>query len=59
MNPQAPSNPPPTPEPTPSEGPPTYRSQDLFMGHGQVNILHKDMRYTLRETREGKLILTK
>lgn len=59
MNTPVPATPPNKPEPASPDAPPTYNSRELFLGHFQINILHKDMRYTLRETREGKLILTK
>jgi hemin uptake protein HemP len=34
-------------------------SEDLLQGKASVTLLHKGMRYTLRHTRQGKLILTK
>jgi hemin uptake protein HemP len=35
------------------------RSEDLLQGKDSVTLLHKGMCYTLRHTRQGKLILTK
>ena len=34
-------------------------SQDLFQGHRELVIVHRDQEYRLRITRTGKLILTK
>jgi hemin uptake protein HemP len=34
-------------------------SEDLLQGKDSVTLLHKGMCYTLRHTRQGKLILTK
>ncbi len=38
---------------------PVYPSQRLFQGGNVVWIEHEGERYTLRRTRQGKLILTK
>jgi hemin uptake protein HemP len=34
-------------------------SVELFQGHGELIILHRNEEYRLRITRAGKLILTK
>jgi len=34
-------------------------SGELFQGHGELIILHRNEEYRLRITRAGKLILTK
>jgi hemin uptake protein HemP len=38
---------------------PVVDSQDLFRGGKQLMILHAGQVYTLRQTRDNKLILTK
>jgi hemin uptake protein HemP len=38
---------------------PVIDSQDLFRGGKQLMILHAGQVYTLRQTRDNKLILTK
>ncbi len=38
---------------------PVIDSQDLFRGGRQLMILHAGQVYTLRQTRDNKLILTK
>jgi hemin uptake protein HemP len=38
---------------------PGYASADLFRGRDRLSIEHNGERYTLRITRQGKLILTK
>lgn len=43
----------------PPAGNPVYPSQRLFQGGNTVWIDHEGERYTLRRTRQGKLILTK
>jgi hemin uptake protein HemP len=43
----------------PSQAPPTFSSGRLFGGAQVVFIEHAGQRYTLRITRENKLILTK
>ncbi len=44
----------------PRNDPPTLvRSEDLFAADNVVEILHNGMIYTLRITRQGKLLLTK
>ena len=43
-----------TPQP-----PPTLSSQQLLQGRNEVVIVHANQSYTLRLTRQGKLILTK
>jgi hemin uptake protein HemP len=35
------------------------RSEDLLQGQAYVTLVHHGMRYILRQTRQGKLILTK
>ncbi len=47
-----------TPAATPGANP-VYPSQRLFQGGNVVWIEHEGERYTLRRTRQGKLILTK
>ena len=37
----------------------TLQSEDLFGGAKTLNIDHQGMTYTLRITRQGKLLLTK
>lgn len=39
--------------------PPRVESIDLMRGGSQVHILHAGQTYTLRRTKENKLILTK
>ncbi len=39
--------------------PQALRSEDLLQGQVCVPVLHHGMRYLLRQTRQGKLILTK
>lgn len=39
--------------------PDVIRSEDLFDGTSTITILHQGMSYTLRITRQGKLLLTK
>jgi len=34
-------------------------SDELFQGHGELIIMHRNEEYRLRITRAGKLILTK
>ncbi|MFN0019956.1 MAG: hemin uptake protein HemP [Pirellulaceae bacterium] len=47
-------------DPIPSTGPPhIYQSEELFRGRREVWIEHGDVRYRLRITTAGKLILTK
>jgi hemin uptake protein HemP len=36
-----------------------FTTQDLFAGSKEIEILHRDSRYRLRQTSSGKLILTK
>ncbi|MCX8145422.1 MAG: hemin uptake protein HemP [Azovibrio sp.] len=53
---------PPTSAPTPTSTPTYFRldTRQLFQnGLRQVEIVHGDVRYCLRLTRENKLILTK
>lgn len=45
--------------PPPRTALPEYRSEELLKSSGQAAILHRGQRYTLRETRAGKLILYK
>jgi hemin uptake protein HemP len=57
-----PSKPEPTPPPPrkpPPDTPPTAESRTLFGGSRLVLIVHEGTTYTLRQTRQGKLILTK
>lgn len=49
---------PPAPS-APRAGSPVYLSQRLFQGANLVWIDHEGELYTLRRTRQGKLILTK
>ncbi len=44
---------------TGTAAPPRYTSQTLFQGAATLEIEHEGERYTLRRTRQGKLILTK
>lgn len=37
----------------------TISSEELFAGHSEVVIVHRDVSYRLRVTRQDKLILTK
>ena len=37
----------------------TLSSRDLLGGHRDMTIIHRGKAYCLRETRQGKLILTK
>jgi hemin uptake protein HemP len=39
--------------------PQPLRSEDLLQGQAYVTLVHHGMRYILRQTRQGKLILTK
>lgn len=39
--------------------PPRYTSEALFRGAATLEIEHQGERYTLRGTRQGKLLLTK
>jgi hemin uptake protein HemP len=39
--------------------PQPLRSEDLLQGQACVTLVHHGMRYILRQTRQGKLILTK
>jgi hemin uptake protein HemP len=43
----------------PKPGATPVRSEDLLQGQDSVTLLHKGACYTLRHTRQGKLILTK
>lgn len=45
--------------PLPSEAPRSLSSAELLRGETTLVIEHQGMRYTLRATRSGKLILTK
>jgi hemin uptake protein HemP len=38
---------------------PRVESQRLFQGHSEIVIVHHDEEYSLRITKNGKLILTK
>lgn len=38
---------------------PILRTEDLFEGNRRLTILHSGQVYTLRITRQGKLLLTK
>lgn len=38
---------------------PRIKSSSLFQGEREIVIVHKDEEYSLRITRNGKLILTK
>lgn len=53
----------PTGKPAPAAAPapaiPAVDSRDLFRGSRQVQILHAGQVYTLRQTKDNKLILTK
>ncbi|MCC5859618.1 MAG: hemin uptake protein HemP [Ectothiorhodospiraceae bacterium] len=49
---------PPVPE-ADTGGKHTIRSADLLQGEREIIILHGNMPYRLRLTRQGKLILTK
>ncbi|CTQ64811.1 MULTISPECIES: hemin uptake protein HemP [Roseibium] len=42
-----------------SKGKPQLKSDDLFSGTREINILHNDDTYRLTITKQGKLILTK
>ncbi|WP_417071004.1 hemin uptake protein HemP [Niveibacterium terrae] len=53
------STPAPNPAPLPIEAPRTLSSAELLRGETTLVIEHQGMRYTLRATRSGKLILTK
>ncbi len=53
------SCPPAAPRPTPAEPTPTFSTSRLFGSAPIVFIDHAGQRYTLRITRENKLILTK
>ena len=46
-------------EPRPIEAPRSLSSAELLRGDTTLVIEHQGMRYTLRATRNGKLILTK
>jgi hemin uptake protein HemP len=43
----------------PRSTPPEYGSDELLGKYRQAIILHRGQRYTLRETRNGKLLLYK
>ena len=51
--------PPSDPQPKPAEGAVVIRSHDWFGASPVVFIEHRGERYQLRQTRSGKLILTK
>ena len=46
-------------KPDPHKTVETLKSQDLFGAATTLNISHQGMTYTLRITRQGKLLLTK
>ena len=48
-----------TPSPVLDRATPSVDSRDLLRGGRLLDILHAGQRYTLRLTRENKLILTK
>ena len=54
---------PPVPDAKPARPAPSAQrvlsSQQLLLGHRQLQIEHHGQLYTLRETSQGKLILTK
>lgn len=54
QNPPAPASAPPAVEP-----PPRVDSSQLLRGHRTIEIEHGEQRYTLRVTKDNKLILTK
>ena len=45
--------------PAMDRAPETIQSEDLFGAASTLTILHAGMAYTLRITRQGKLLLTK
>lgn len=53
------SSPAPNTAPQPSDTSRTLSSAELLRGETTLVIEHQGMRYTLRATRSGKLILTK
>lgn len=59
MRPPAPATPPPAAPAAPA--PPTrcISSRELLAGASEIEIEHQGMRYRLRHTAQGKLILTK
>ena len=59
MHPTLPLQPPEDPPPKPAEGATVIRSRDWFAASPVVVIEHRGERYQLRQTRSGKLILTK
>lgn len=53
-------NPPvPATAPATAEPPPRVDSDQLLRGHRTIEIEHGEQRYTLRVTKDNKLILTK
>lgn len=57
--PSASPSPPRHPDPAPQESVPCIKSIDLMRNQRTIEIDHGGQRYTLRVTRENKLILTK
>jgi hemin uptake protein HemP len=51
--------PPPADVPAAGAKKPRIESQRLFQGNSEIVIVHHDEEYSLRITRNGKLILTK
>lgn len=59
MHPTPPPQTPPGPPPRPADGATIICSRDWFSTSPVVFIEHRGERYQLRQTRSGKLILTK
>ncbi|MDQ5882375.1 MAG: hypothetical protein QG616_2207 [Pseudomonadota bacterium] len=54
-----PNSPTPVAAPVQPELPPRLNSNQIFRGQKTIEIDHGEQRYTLRVTKENKLILTK